>query len=142
MKIKITDQDPDRHNHIEYPMEIGGQKFEVINITEEKDKMLSIATLQAQQEYDRIMELVSVLKKQADDLKRRMDITRLVHVAKFAFKPVAGKKYWLVRDKEEIILSPLGPNDWSCGSPDTYEYIAQVLCLGDFTWQEVYAPIV
>ena len=34
MKIKITDQDPARHNHIEYPMEIGGQKFEVVNITE------------------------------------------------------------------------------------------------------------
>ena len=142
MKIKITDQDPARHNHIEYPMEIGGQKFEVVNITEEKDKMLSIATMQSQQEYDRIMELVVVLKKQADDIKRRMDITRLVHSAKFAFKVVPGKKYWLIEETrfvgdKIIILSSMGPDDWACGIPESYQYIAEVLCLGDFTWQEV-----
>ena len=143
MKIKITDQDPARHNHIEYPMEIGGQKFEVVDITEEKDKMLSIATMQAQQEYDRIMELVVVLKKQADDIKRRMNTTRLIHSAKFAFKVVPGKKYWLIEETrfvgdKIIILSSLGPDDWSCGAPVSYRYITEVLCLGDFTWQEVY----
>ena len=50
MKIKITDQDPGRHNHIAYPMEIGGQKFEPVKIEKEKDRMLSVAQLSAQQE--------------------------------------------------------------------------------------------
>jgi len=142
LKIKITDADPARHNHIEYPMEIGGQKFDVVNITEEKDKMRAIASLQAKMEYDRIMELVAVLKKQADDIKRRLDLTDLIHSAKFSFKVVPGKSYWLIEDtlffqnKKQMILSSMGPNDWACGIPESYRYIAKVLCLGDYTWQE------
>ena len=30
-----------------------------------------------------------------------------------------------------------GPEDWSTGAPEHYEYIAQVRWLGDYTWQEV-----
>jgi hypothetical protein len=143
MKIKITDQDPARHNHIEYPMEIGGQKFEPIKIEQEKDLMLSVAKINAQQEYDRIMESAAVLKKQAEDLMKRVKLTELIHEAKFSFKPVPGKNYWLFKyhgskfTPEHYGLTPMGPEDWSTGSPEGYEYIAQVHCLGDQTWQEV-----
>jgi len=142
MNIKITDADPDRHNHIEYPMEIGGQFFAPVNIEKEKDLMLNLARLNATQEYERIMESAKVLKKQMDDLMRRVELTNLIHTAKFSFKPVAGKKYWLFKHSgtkfttSYIGLGPMGPNDWSC-IPDEYEYIAQVLCSGDQTWQEV-----
>jgi hypothetical protein len=142
MKIKITDQDPARHNHIEYPMEIGGQKFEPVKIEQEKDRMLAVAQLSAQQEYGRIMESVAVLQRQAQALQRRMKLTQLVHEAKFGFVPIPGKSYWLFRHtgtkftEPHIGLSPLGPDDWS-STPEEYEYIAQVKCLGDQTWQEI-----
>ena len=143
MKIKITDQDPDRHNHIEYPMEIGGQKFEPVKIEKEKDRMLSVAQLSAQQEYDRIMESVAVLQQQAQALQRRMQLTEMVHAAKFSFVPIPGKQYWLAEDikKSHVILTPMGPNDWSCSAPDEYNYVAQVRCLGDQTWQEIISPL-
>lgn len=139
MKIKLTEEDPMKHHSKEYPMEIGAQKFEPVKIEQEKDKMLVIAQMQAQQEYDRIMEVVAVLKKQADDIKRRMEITQLVHAAKFQFKVVPGKAYYLIKDhrKKITILSPMGPYDWSSSIPEEYEYLAKVLCLGDFTWQEI-----
>ena len=31
----------------------------------------------------------------------------------------------------------MGPNDWSTGKPDDYEYVTQVKFLGDHTWEEV-----
>ncbi len=40
--------------------------FELVPVQSQKDHMLNIARLSAQQEYDRIMELVNVLRKQAD----------------------------------------------------------------------------
>ena len=143
MKIVITDQDPDRHNHIEYPMEIGGQKFEPVKIEQEKDRMLAVAQLSAQQEYERIMESVAILQRQAQALQRRMKLTEMVHSAKFSFVPIPGKKYWLAEDnkKMQIILTPMGPNDWSCSAPEEYKYVAQIRCLGDQTWQEVTEPI-
>ena len=44
-----------------YPTEAGGPKFELVPVTQQKDIMINNARLFAQQEYDRIMELVAVL---------------------------------------------------------------------------------
>lgn len=137
--MDITEEDMMKRHSIAYPMEVGAPKFDLVPIQEEKDKMLNIARLQAQQEYDRIMEIVSVLQKQAEGIKRRLDLTDMIHAAHFNFKVVPGKEYYLVKDtrKNQYILSPTGPNDWFTGKPLNYEYISKVLCLGDFTWQEV-----
>jgi len=126
-------------NSQEYPTEVGSVRFEPVPIREHKDIMLNVARMSAEQEYNRIMALVRVLEDQARDIRRRLDITDMVHRAKYNFKPVHGTVYWLVEDQrqQQIILSMLGPNDWSSGSPDYYKYITQVQWLGDYTWKEV-----
>ena len=65
-----------------YATEAGGPKFDLIPVEKQKDIMVNVARMHAQQEYDRIMELVAVLQKQAGELKRRLDITDMVHAAK------------------------------------------------------------
>lgn len=126
-------------NVSEYPTEAGGPKFDLVPVTKQKDIMLNVARLQAQQEYDRIMELVAVLEKQANAIKRRLNITDMVHAAKYDFQIAHGNIYWLLFDKRKNFtrLSINGPNDWSSGPPVDYEYIAKVKWLGDHTWQEV-----
>ena len=101
--------------------------------------MLNVARLQAQQEYDRIMELVVVLEKQAQAIKHRLNITDMIHAAKYDFQIAHGNVYWLVFDKRKNFtrLSINGPTDWSSGPPTDYEYITKVKWLGDHTWQEV-----
>jgi hypothetical protein len=101
--------------------------------------MINHARMYAQQEYDRIMELVTVLEKQAQDIKRRLDITDAVHAAVYQFSPVMGNAYWLVWDKrkQHILLTQHGPNDWSSSAPEDYEYRTQVKYMGDHTWLEI-----
>jgi hypothetical protein len=125
-------------NVSEYPTE-QGMKFDLVPVTEQKDLMLNAARLHAQQEYDRIMEMVTVLERQAQQLKRRLDVTDWVHAAKFDFKLYPGNKYWLVTDTRHKInrLVRHGPTEWSTGAPVEYEYICQVQWLGDYTWIEV-----
>lgn len=122
-----------------YPTDVGGPAFDLIPITKQKDIMVNAARMHGQQEYNRIMELVAVLQKQAADLKRRLDITDMVHQAQYQFQTYHGQKYWLVYDtgKEYTRLVHLGPNDWSTGPPATYNYICQIKWLGDYTWEEV-----
>lgn len=122
-----------------YPTEAGSVKFDLVPVTKQKDVMLNVARLHAQQEYDRIMELVAVLQKQADDIKRRLDITDAVHAAEYQFQIAHGQTYWLLFDhrKEVTRLSQHGPDDWSTGKPQEYEYITQVKWLGDHTWIEI-----
>ena len=101
--------------------------------------MINHARMYAQQEYDRIMELVAVLEKQAQDIKRRLDVTDAVYAAEYHFQIVMGQCYWLVwhRRHGKTLLVINGPQDWSTGVPEDYEYIMQVKYMGDHTWQEV-----
>jgi hypothetical protein len=122
-----------------YPTESSGPKFDLIPVTKQKDLMINHARMYARQEYDRIMELVTVLQRQAAGIKRRLDITDMVHAAEFQFQLVMGSCYWLVNDqrKEKMLLIQTGPNDWTTGVPVDYEYIAQVKYMGDHTWLEI-----
>ena len=101
--------------------------------------MLNVGRMYAQQEYDRIMELVKVLQKQANQIKRRLEITDAVHAAEYQFQVYHNQIYWLVFDSKinNTRLTPMSPNSWSTGAPEHYEYIARVKWLGDYTWIEV-----
>lgn len=122
-----------------YATEAGGPQFDLVPVEKQKDIMLNVARMHAQQEYDRIVELVRVLENQAQQIKRRLEITDAVHAAEYQFQTYHGQVYWLVyeREKQKTILSKTGPNGWSSSAPESYEYIAAVKWLGDHTWQEV-----
>lgn len=141
--MDITKDDMMKRHAIAYPMEVGAPKFDLVPVEKEKDQMINIARLGAQQEYDRIMEVVAVLQKQADAIKRRLDITDMVYNAKYNFKIIPGKIYYLIFNKRKgiMILSPMGPNDWSTGVPVDYDYKAKVVCLGDYSWMEDTTPL-
>lgn len=122
-----------------YPTEVGGPNFDLVPVTQKKDIMLNVGRIHAQQEYDRIIELVKVLEKQATGIKRRLEVTEAVYAAKYDFQPVHNKIYWLVFDSKikNTRLSMLGPKDWSTGSPEHYQYLYRVKWLGDHTWTEI-----
>lgn len=122
-----------------YPTEVSAPSFDLVPVKEQKDLMINTARLYAQQEYDRIMQLVAVLQQQAADIKRRLELTDIVHAAEYNFKLYPGKMYWVVQDSADnkIKLVMLGPNDWCTGPPDSYQYLHKIQWLGDFTWREI-----
>lgn len=123
-----------------YPTEVGSPKFEPVPVTKQKDVMVNVARLHAKQEYNRIMELVEVLQRQAAEIQARLDLTDQVHTAKYEFQLAHGSIYWLLYDSEKNCtrLSIQGPNDWSTGKPRHYEYITRIKWLGDYTWIEIH----
>lgn len=122
-----------------YPTDVGGPKFDLIPIEKQKDVMINVARLHAKQEYNRIMDLVKVLQSQASEIKKRLDLTDMVHGAVYDFQISHDQTYWLLYDNRilKTRLCIQGPNDWSTGKPKNYEYICQVKWLGDYTWIEV-----
>lgn len=137
--MELTEYDPWKHSNLPYAMSTLTPKFELVPVKEQKDIMINAARMHAQQEYDRIMELVAVLQRQADDIRIRLDITDQVRAAEYQFQVYPGQFYWLAFDnnKDRTILTRLGPNDWSTGIPASYRYIVQIQWLGDYTWLEV-----
>ena len=121
-----------------YPVDVGGPKFDLVPVTKQKDIMVNVARLHARQEYNRIMELVAVLQRQAEEIQQRLDITDQVHAAKYDFQIYHGQYYWLLYDTKDNCtrLALLGPTDWNTGCPAHYQYICRVQWLGDYTWRE------
>ena len=126
-------------NTTPYPVEVGGPAFDLIPVEKQKDIMVNVARMHARQEYSRIMELVAVLQRQADEVRQRLDITDLVHAAKYSFQIYHGQCYWLAYDRWHggTILTQTGPTEWSTTKPEYYEYVCRVKWLGDYTWIEV-----
>ena len=122
-----------------YPTEIGSGPFDLVPVVDQKDLMINAAKLNAKQEYDRIMESVVVLQRQAQNIIDRLNLTDQVRNAEYSFRLYPGKIYWLVFDLkiQKYRLSILGPNDWSTGAPNNYNYIKAIQWLGDNTWQEI-----
>ena len=122
-----------------YPTDVGGPAFDLIPIEKQKDIMVNVSRMHARQEYNRIMELVAVLQRQADEVRKRLDITDLVHAARYNFQIYHGQCYWLARDlaRGGTLLTQTGPDEWTTAKPDHYEYICRVKWLGDYTWIEV-----
>jgi hypothetical protein len=122
-----------------YPTEVGGPKFDLVPIKQQKDIMLNVSRMHAQQEYDRIMALVAVLQQQAESVRRRLQITDWVHAANYSFQIYHGQCYWLAHDLRHggTLLTQTGPKDWTTGQPVDWEYICRVKWLGDYTWMEV-----
>ena len=77
-----------------YPVSVGGPAFDLIPVEKQKDIMVNVARMHGHQEYNRIMELVTVLQRQADDVRKRLEITDLVHAAKYSFQIYHGQCYW------------------------------------------------
>lgn len=122
-----------------FSTEAGGIKFDLVPVEKQKDIMLNVARMHAEQEYNRIMELVKVLQQQAAEIKNRLDLTDMVHSAKYDYQLVHGNTYWIVYDhrKQHTILLSTGPNGWSTGPLPEWEYLRAVKWLGDHTWIEV-----
>ena len=120
-------------------MEVSAPRFDLVPVTSHKDLMVNTARRHAQQEYDRIMALVAVLQAQADDIRRRLELTDHVAAARYSMVLYPGGQYWLVQDQQrgDTLLTPLGPLDWSTGAPAHYRYLAHIEWLGDNTWREI-----
>jgi hypothetical protein len=121
-----------------YATESSGPKFDLVPVEKHKDIMINVARLHAKQEYDRIMEQVEVLKRQAESLEHRMRVSDMMYDINITFKPVHGKIYYVYLDtlKNKRWISMNHPDSWSALGIH-HKFVIAVQLMGDSNWQEV-----
>ena len=77
--MDLTKEDGDKRNSLPYPMELGSPAFAPIDVKKEKDVLYNAGKLHAKQEYDRIMEQVEVLRRQAESLENRIKVSDMMY---------------------------------------------------------------
>jgi hypothetical protein len=104
---------------------------------EDKGRIKGLAVTAMYEQTDRQLEQlrqqIELLAKQAQDIKRRVEISERIYLCNMSFEPVIGKIYHLYRRPGgEEILSMIAPEEW--GRAASLEYIATARLLADHTW--------
>jgi hypothetical protein len=136
--MDLSKEDADKRSSLPYPMELGSPAFAPIDVKKESDIRYNAGKLHAKQEYDRIMEQVEVLKRQAESLEHRMRVSDMMHSITITFKPVHGKIYYVYLDTLKNVhwLSLNHPTSWSALGMN-HKFIIAVQLMGDSNWCEV-----
>ena len=102
-----------------------------------KHKALSAMEEQTEIQLDQIREQISLLARQAQDIRKRRELSMMVYEAKLSFKPQIGQTYHLYEKRDgSHILSLVAPSEWG-GSGPYKDFVASVKLLADHTWKEI-----
>ncbi|ULQ53730.1 DUF2452 domain-containing protein [Flavihumibacter fluvii] len=111
----------------------------VIKPTEEgviKHKALQAMEEQTNMHLDQIRQQIELLARQAQEIRKRKELSMMVYQAKLNFQPVIGHTYYLYQKMDSThILSMISPKEWGGNGPFR-QFIAAVKLLADHTWME------
>lgn len=137
--MQIENIDCFKKSSSDYALDRGSQFFELGLPQNQKDLLNNQAFQYANEELNKLKEIVLVAQKQALEIKKKVEITLLISKATYNFEPKVYEQYWLVKNKDlnKYILISLGPKDWTFGPPSYYEFINQVRYLPNGLWDVI-----
>ncbi|MFY7965996.1 MAG: DUF2452 domain-containing protein [Chitinophagaceae bacterium] len=102
-----------------------------------KHKALWAMEEQTNMQLNQIKEQIELLAKQAQEIRKRKEISLMIYEAKLGFKPQIGLTYHLYEKADgSHILSLISPQEWGKSGPFK-QFVSSVKLLADHTWCEV-----
>lgn len=103
-----------------------------------KSKALSAMYEQTDVQLGQIQQQVEVLLVQANEIKKRVEVSEKIYQAEVRFEPVVNKVYHLYEFEGAYKLMLIGPDEWgSSAKGGRLNYISSVKLLSDYTWQVI-----
>ena len=103
-----------------------------------KHKALSAMEDQTNMQLNQIKEQIELLARQAQEIRKRKELSLMIYEAKITFKPQIGQTYHVYEKADgSHVLSLVAPSEWGGGSGPFAGFIATVKLLADHTWVEV-----
>jgi len=116
-----------------YPHHVGSIVIKPEDNGKIKSRSLTAMREQTNIQMNQIQKQVELLAQQANELKKRIEISEKIYLADLSFEPLIGHTYHLYIKEEKYKLLLIGPEDWG-KMPKTLQYIGTVKMLGDHTW--------
>lgn len=103
-----------------------------------KHKALLAMEDQTNMQLNQIKEQIELLAKQAQEIRKRKELSMMIYESKINFKPQIGQVYHLYEKKDGThLLSLVAPHEWGNAGPFK-QFLASVKLLADHTWVEVH----
>jgi hypothetical protein len=107
-----------------------------------KHKALSAMEEQTNMQLDQIRQQIELLAKQAQEIRKRKELSLMIYEARLSFKPQIGHTYHLYERKDGThMLSLVAPSEWG-GTGPFKQFVASVRLLADHTWVEINGTVV
>ncbi len=120
-----------------YPHTVGSPAFAPTKQGVIRSTALKVMEEQCDMQMQQIKEQITLLAKQAESLRDRIEISKMIYQSAMGFQPIVGHVYHLyARTEGEFVLSMIGPDEWGRKVPFTF-YAASAKLLSDHTWQIV-----
>ncbi len=102
-----------------------------------KHKALTAMEEQTNMQLDQIKQQIELLARQAQEIRKRKELSMMIYEAGISFKPQIGQVYHVYEKKDSShILSLVAPQEWGGNGPFK-QFVASVQLLADHTWKEV-----
>ena len=118
----------------EYKTIIRTEKSKLTDLSHLKDKSLEKSNDNANRHIIRLREQAKMLLDQAENIEFHAKIREQIHEARINFKPAVNKHYFLYRNKENLRISLIAPEEWDQISPYGI-CLAKIKQLLDLTWE-------
>ncbi|MDX2188305.1 MAG: DUF2452 domain-containing protein [Bacteroidota bacterium] len=122
---------------ISFPHTIGGALIKPEDQGKIKSKALIAMRLQTDKHFKQLYEQMQLLANQANELKKRVEISERIYMTEIKFEPIIGETYFLYeREDGSDFLSMIQPTEWGRTS-GTVKAISKVELLPDHTWEVI-----
>lgn len=92
---------------------------------------------QTDMQLDQIRQQIELLARQAQELRKRKELSLMIYDARLSFQPVIGQIYYMYEKRDgSHLLSLVSPKEWGGNGPYK-QFVAAVKLLADHTWMEV-----
>ncbi|MFM7022302.1 MAG: DUF2452 domain-containing protein [Flavobacteriales bacterium] len=122
-----------------YPHHIGSIAVRPEDKGKIKGRAYSAMLEQTGMQLQQIQKQVELLAKQANEIRRRVEVSEMIYQAKMTFEPFAGHVYHVYERAGEYLLMMIAPDEWGKSKRDKLQFIASVRLLSDHTWEIVEA---
>ena len=102
-----------------------------------KHKALAAMEEQTNMQLDQIRQQIELLARQAQEIRKRKELSMMIYEARLGFKPQIGHTYHLYEKRDGAhMLSLIAPQEWGGAGPFK-QFISSVRLLADHTWVEI-----
>jgi len=129
------DKVADNPGLLAYPHTIGSVVVKPEDNGKLKTRALSAMHEQTSAQLKQIQKQVETLLVQANDIKRRVEVSEKVYQAEMRFEPFVGKIYHLYEKEGKYQLLLIGPDEWGMSNKNNLNFISTVKLLSDHTWE-------
>ncbi len=100
-----------------------------------KSRALSAMREQTNRQLLQLQKQAELLAAQANELRRRVDVSEKIYQAELTFEPFVGNTYYLYKKGNSHRLMMIAPDEWGKNVPETLEFVSTVRLLSDHTWE-------